>query len=103
MRSLSELPRQVLIGAVHGYRLLLQPWIGNRCRYEPTCSAYALQCLQNHGALRGSCLSAWRILRCNPLSLGGHDPVPTKPLAGLARMACSCAAENPAESIRNLS
>jgi hypothetical protein len=69
-------PRQALIGAVHGYRLLLKPWLGNVCRFEPTCSAYALDALQQHGAAAGSYLAARRILRCHPWCDGGLDPVP---------------------------
>lgn len=68
-------PRQVLTGLVRGYRLLLKPWVGNVCRFEPSCSAYALQALEQHGAARGSMLSAARILRCHPGCDGGHDPV----------------------------
>ncbi len=69
-------PRQVLGGLVRAYRLLLKPWVGNVCRFEPSCSAYALQALERHGAARGSLLSAGRILRCHPACQGGHDPVP---------------------------
>jgi putative membrane protein insertion efficiency factor len=58
------------------YRLLLKPWVGNACRFEPSCSAYALQALQRHGALGGSALTGWRILRCQPWCQGGCDPVP---------------------------
>lgn len=68
---------------VQGYRLLLKPWLGNACRFEPTCSAYALQALQQHGALRGAALSGWRILRCNPWCDGGCDPVPAAGTRGL--------------------
>jgi putative membrane protein insertion efficiency factor len=68
--------RQLLVALIHGYRLLLKPWIGNTCRFEPSCSSYALQALQRHGAGRGSLLAGWRILRCQPWCAGGHDPVP---------------------------
>jgi putative membrane protein insertion efficiency factor len=80
---LLRLPKSVLVGAVHGYRLLLKPWIGNTCRFEPSCSAYALQALQQHGALRGSALTGWRLLRCQPWCQGGCDPVPHNPAAPL--------------------
>lgn len=86
VRSVVRVPQRVLTGLVHGYRLLLKPWIGNACRFEPTCSAYALQALQQHGALRGSALTGWRILRCQPWCDGGCDPVPehfSHPAAGL--------------------
>lgn len=71
-----EWPRLLLVGLVRGYRLLLSPWLGSACRFEPTCSAYALSALERHGALRGSLLSAARIGRCHPWCAGGHDPVP---------------------------
>ena len=49
---------------------------GYKCPYCPTCSNYGLQAIEKHGAIKGSCLAAWRILRCNPFSHGGYDPVP---------------------------
>jgi putative membrane protein insertion efficiency factor len=74
--ALRDLPRRVLVAIVGGYRLLLSPWIGSQCRFEPTCSAYALQALEQHGAVGGSYLAARRILRCHPWCAGGFDPVP---------------------------
>lgn len=68
--------RQILIGLVHCYRYLLKPWLGSACRFEPTCSAYALQALRRHGAVRGAALSGWRLARCHPWCEGGLDPVP---------------------------
>jgi len=68
--------KAVLIGLVRGYRLLLSPWIGNACRFEPSCSAYAVQALQDHGAAAGSYLTVARLVRCNPWCDGGCDPVP---------------------------
>jgi putative membrane protein insertion efficiency factor len=73
--SLIRLPQATLTFLVKGYRLLLKPWIGNVCRFEPSCSEYALQALQTHGALRGAVLSGGRILRCHPWCEGGADPV----------------------------
>ena len=69
-------PRQFLIGLVQGYRWLLKPWLGNACRFEPSCSAYALGALRRHGALRGAALGGWRLARCHPWCEGGLDPVP---------------------------
>ncbi len=83
---LVQLPQQVLILLLRGYRLLLRPWIGNACRFEPTCSAYTIEALQRHGALRGGALGGWRVLRCQPWCDGGCDPVPENfpnPAAGL--------------------
>jgi len=76
---LAALPRRLLIGAVQGYRYLLKPWLGNVCRFEPSCSAYALAALQQHGAAAGTYLAARRILRCHPWCDGGCDPVPDAP------------------------
>lgn len=70
------LPRRLLAAPVHGYRLLLKPWLGNACRFEPTCSAYVLLALERHGALAGSWLGAKRLLRCHRWCDGGIDPVP---------------------------
>ena len=61
---------------VRAYRLLFSPWVGHGCRYQPTCSAYALEALEKHGAIRGSLLAARRIGRCHPLGSSGYDPVP---------------------------
>lgn len=74
--ALMRLPQQFLIALVRGYRLLLSPWLGSACRFEPTCSAYSLQALQQHGALIGSYLTLRRLGRCQPWCEGGHDPVP---------------------------
>ena len=73
---LLHLPRRLLIGAVRLYRLLLSPWVGQSCRFTPTCSAYAIQAFRQHGALVGTGLAGWRILRCNPWCHGGCDEVP---------------------------
>ena len=76
MKSLLDLPRQALMLVVRAYRLLLSPSLGSACRFEPTCSAYALQALERHGAAQGSYLCLRRLVRCHPWCDGGHDPVP---------------------------
>ena len=68
--------QRLLVALVKGYRLLLSPSLGSACRFTPTCSAYALQALQDHGAAAGTYLAVARIARCHPLCDGGHDPVP---------------------------
>jgi len=61
---------------VRAYRLLFSPWVGHNCRYQPTCSAYALEALERHGGLKGGWLAARRIARCHPWGAAGYDPVP---------------------------
>lgn len=68
--------RRLLMALVRGYRLFLSPSLGSSCRFEPTCSQYSLQALDQHGAAMGSYLTLARIARCNPWCAGGHDPVP---------------------------
>ena len=68
--------KRLLIGAVRLYRKTLSPFIGQQCRFEPTCSHYGEEAIAKHGALRGTILTVWRILRCGPWSKGGYDPVP---------------------------
>ena len=65
-----------LTGAIRTYQWTLRPLIGPNCRFHPGCSEYAVEALAAHGALRGSGLAARRILRCNPWTKGGYDPVP---------------------------
>ena len=68
--------RVVLIGLVKAYRLLLSPWLGSACRFTPSCSAYSLQALEQHGAAAGSYLTLTRLARCHPWCDGGLDEVP---------------------------
>ena len=67
---------RLLIGLIRAYRYLLSPWWGRQCRFTPTCSQYAIEALQRHGAWKGSALALRRVLRCNPWHAGGFDPVP---------------------------
>lgn len=69
----------LLIGMVRAYRFFLSPWLGSACRFEPTCSAYALEALTRHGAMAGSALTVARVGRCHPWCAGGVDPVPAAP------------------------
>jgi putative membrane protein insertion efficiency factor len=72
-------PQAALLGAVRGYRFFLSPWLGSACRFEPTCSVYALEALDRHGAAAGLALTLGRIGRCHPWCAGGLDPVPAAP------------------------
>lgn len=86
LQALLNLPRRALVALVQFYRLFFSAWLGNRCRFQPSCSGYALQALEQHGAARGALLTASRLMRCHPLCTGGADPVPQtfkNPVAGL--------------------
>jgi len=74
--AVSRLLAKPLIGLVRLYRLVLSPWLGSNCRYQPTCSSYAIEALQVHGVMRGTWLAAKRIGRCHPWGGSGYDPVP---------------------------
>lgn len=76
--SLALAPRRLLVLVVRFYRFWLKPWLGSACRFEPTCSQYALDALARHGAAKGAALAGWRILRCHPYCNGGCDPVPER-------------------------
>ena len=66
----------LLIGLISAYRLVISPLLGPTCRYHPSCSAYGLEAMKVHGGLKGLALTTWRVLRCNPFTPGGLDPVP---------------------------
>ena len=70
--------KRLLILLFKGYKQFISPLLGDNCRFYPSCSAYAMQAIQVHGAVKGCLLAAWRLLRCNPLCKGGLDPVPPK-------------------------
>jgi len=74
--AVSRLLAYPLIWLVKLYRLLISPWLGANCRFDPSCSSYAVEALQRHGALRGGWLAARRIGRCHPWGGSGYDPVP---------------------------
>lgn len=70
--------RALLIGAIHVYRTTLSGWLGGQCRFYPTCSHYGEEAIRTHGALRGTLMATWRVLRCNPFGAGGIDRVPPR-------------------------
>ncbi len=73
---------RVIDRLIRCYQNALSPYLGGFCRFEPSCSEYTRVAVKQHGAARGLLLGAWRILRCNPLSRGGWDPVPSKKVEG---------------------
>jgi uncharacterized protein len=67
--------RRIVLAPITVYQRVISPALPRRCKYEPTCSAYTVQAVREYGILRGLVLASWRLLRCNPLSHGGFDPV----------------------------
>jgi uncharacterized protein len=67
-----------MLVAIAAYQRWLSPLLGPRCRYEPSCSSYAADAVKRFGAIRGLLLACWRLLRCNPFSHGGFDPIPDR-------------------------
>ena len=68
--------KRVLIAMIRFYKRAISPHLRDACIYTPTCSEYAIEAIETHGALKGLALAVWRILRCNPFNPGGYDPVP---------------------------
>jgi putative membrane protein insertion efficiency factor len=68
--------RSVLVALIRGYRYALSPWWGRSCRFEPTCSAYAIEAIERHGAVKGALFASRRLMCCHPWHHGGFDPVP---------------------------
>ena len=90
--------RALLIGLVKGYRLLLSPWLGSGCRFEPTCSLYAIGALERHGTAAGSYLTMRRLARCHPWCEGGLDPVPRELPRGMRLFSRLTPADPPSSS-----
>ena len=76
MRAVSARMARFLVGLIRIYQLTLSPLFGNACRFEPSCSRYAMRCLELHGAGRGTLLSILRLCKCHPFHRGGYDPPP---------------------------
>ncbi len=88
--------KTLLLALLRAYQYLLSPWVGGSCRYWPTCSEYAREAIERHGAARGAYMAAARLARCHPYGAGGVDPVPSA-----FRWRCWCAdAPRPDESPR---
>ena len=78
MRFVTHLPRVCVRACIRAYQLLLSPFIGNQCRFHPSCSQYALEAVDRHGVMKGTWLAVRRLGRCHPFHPGGFDPVPEK-------------------------
>ncbi|OUU20095.1 MAG: membrane protein insertion efficiency factor YidD [Planctomycetia bacterium TMED53] len=75
-RKAGSLLARLFLGMIRFYRSVISPLLPPLCRFEPTCSCYAAEAIQTHGAFRGLRMTIWRLLRCHPFSRGGYDPVP---------------------------
>ena len=76
---------RIVLAPVRGYQRFISPALPRRCKYHPSCSAYAVQAVETFGILRGVVLAVWRVLRCNPFSHGGYDPVSAQTLFSTPR------------------
>ena len=70
--------KKIMVSSIRFYQKNISPYKGYKCPYYPSCSQYGLEAIEKHGPLKGGILALWRILRCNPFSHGGYDPVPVK-------------------------
>ena len=73
--AIARAPRVAMMGLIRGYQLVISPMSGPSCKYYPSCSNYGMEAVRVHGAFIGGLMAAWRVLRCNPFSNGGYDPV----------------------------
>lgn len=85
-----SVPRAVVLAPIRAYQRVVSPLLPPRCKYEPSCSHYATQAVEQYGILRGLILAGWRLLRCNPWSHGGYDPVHEQRLFHARRTPTSC-------------
>lgn len=78
MAKINRMLTNMIVSIFKMYQFAISPLLGNRCRFYPSCSQYAIQAIQSHGILLGSYFVVLRILRCNPLCIGGYDPIPER-------------------------
>ena len=78
MAKNNSAPQKIVITLIKGYQRFLSPLLGSNCRFNPTCSSYAIEAINRFGVIKGCWLASKRILRCHPLNAGGDDPVPTQ-------------------------
>ncbi len=84
---MTRVVRSVVVAPIFVYRRVVSPAMPRRCKYEPTCSRYAVDAIRRYGILKGLVLAGWRLLRCNPWSYGGYDPVEAQRVFGIGRQA----------------
>ncbi|QBG36300.1 membrane protein insertion efficiency factor YidD [Litorilituus sediminis] len=78
MAKNNSAPQKLIIALIKGYQKFISPLLGSNCRFQPTCSSYAIEAVNRFGVLKGTWLASKRILKCHPLNAGGEDPVPTQ-------------------------
>jgi len=78
LKQLIDMPAKAMVLLVKGYQKTVSPWLGQRCRFHPSCSNYCIEALQQHGMVRGLWFGVKRIFKCHPFHPGGYDPVPEK-------------------------
>ena len=81
--SVQTMIKKILLGLISGYRYAISPYLGNHCRFYPSCSTYTQEAIEQYGVLTGLWLGLKRILRCHPFTAGGYDPVPKQPDSSL--------------------
>jgi uncharacterized protein len=81
--------KPILIALIRGYQIALSPFFGQQCRFTPTCSHYAIESLQSHGAFKGLCLTLKRLSHCHPWHVGGYDPVPSADTNSAPKPCCN--------------
>src|SRR6266568_9428919 len=95
---MTRFPKTILLALLRGYKWVLSPMLPPSCRYVPTCSEYAAEAIERHGAFKGSAMALWRLLRCHPFVRGGYDPVPEHLGSGAVLLAgshASCSQARP--------
>ncbi len=80
MNIILQLPKKILMLLIKGYQKFISPLLGSNCRFNPTCSNYAINAIELQGSVKGSWLTLKRIIKCHPLHSGGEDPVPGNPI-----------------------
>ncbi|PAJ75907.1 membrane protein insertion efficiency factor YidD [Pseudoalteromonas sp. NBT06-2] len=80
MNIILLLPKKILMLLIKSYQKFISPFLGSNCRFNPTCSSYAINAIELHGSVKGSWLTLKRIIKCHPLHSGGEDPVPGNPI-----------------------